>query len=137
MDGAWHHLCFLRLQVRFSTGNILRPTDQIRFFFPKGNIKLKTDFKKRQESAYFLISNFLSLQEGAALQRSCIRSSAAESSCLSQITCFGCYSLSSWLLSSALCIEDLPKRSPLSLFESLQTFCVQKRYSKSYRVRET
>lgn len=64
-------LCFLRFQARLSTGNILRLRYQIRFCFPNGNLRLQTDFKKRRDPAYFLISGFwsssLSLQEGEAL----------------------------------------------------------------------
>lgn len=63
--------CFLRSQAQLSTGNNLRPRYQMRFSFPNGNLKLQSDFKKRQDPPYFLISGFwsssLSLQEGAAL----------------------------------------------------------------------
>lgn len=107
LDTIQHYLCFLRLQARISAGNISRPTYQIRFFFPKGNIKLKTDFKKRQDPSYFLISNFLSLEEGVALHWCCLLNSAAGSPCLSQILHFRCYSLSSWLYASKTCLNTV------------------------------
>lgn len=106
--GTAFHLCFLRFQARISTGNILRPRDQIRFSSPNGNLKLQTDFKKRQDPAQFLIRGFwsssLSLQEGEALW--------ARQPLLSLIPHFRCHSWRTWLASSAL---HLPQHPALNL----------------------
>lgn len=42
------------------------PVCQIRLLFPKESTKVKTDFKKKHDSAHFLINGSLSLWEGAA-----------------------------------------------------------------------
>lgn len=117
LDSVQRHLCFLRLQARISTGNIVRPTHQIRFFLPKGNIKLKTDFKKRQDPAYFLISSFLSLQEGVALHPAlhselCSWEPLPLTDTALQMLQLKFLSVKSF----SLCIRDLPTRSPLRLF---------------------